>query len=127
MTPKEYWQMLRTRLRNTAAENAERKPQPHRIPEEVYAELAAQLLQQIGNSNYISGLRATVETEDFDYELIASAVIYWRNIAAPDGNYQELERIVPVWWELHSYEGDDRIECLNDAAFERIHEQIIAL
>ena len=89
--------------------------------------MAQQVVEQIGARNYAPDIRAHVETEHVDYDLVITACVYWRDIAAPDGNYQEVEKIVPIWWELHTYEGDDRIECLNDATFARINEHIIAL
>lgn len=127
MTPKNYWDKMCRTIAGRNPETGNSRPRLHCIPEEVYGELATQLVEQIGAANYISNIRIQVETRTFDYEFEVSAVIYWRDIAAPDGNYKELGDVVPIWWELHSYEGDDRVEILNDATFDRIKEHIIAL
>ncbi len=129
MTPKEYWEMLRGKTRKTTPQDENLEPRCHSIPEEVYGELGQQIARKIGNANYVAGIRARVITENFDYELVLSAVIRWKDVAAPDGNYRDLEKIVPIWWELHSYaiEDGNRVERLNDAIFDKIHEQIIAL
>lgn len=124
MTPKDYWNAMRSSIQ-TATQPTEVRA--YHIPEDVYGELAIQLVEQIGNANYISNIRVSAQRRNVSYELTVSAVIYWRDIAAPDGNYSELEKIVPIWWELHSYEGDDQIERINDATFDKITEQIIPL
>ncbi len=124
MTPKEYWNTMRSCRQKSSQPTDVRV---HHITEDVYGELAIQLVEQIGNANYISNIRVSAQRGDVSYKLTVSAVIYWRDIAAPEGNYSELEKIVPIWWEQHSYEGDDQIERINDATFDKITEQIIAL
>lgn len=126
MTRTKYLEKLGKHARSLFAK--ETKPTgPHHIPEEVYEALAEQLLDQIGLKSYAACLYARIETNEFEYTLVMSACIYWHDMAAPEGNYREMEKIVPIWWELHSYEGDDQIECLNDATFDKINEHIIEL
>ena len=124
MTPREYWAALRGTAAKPKIKIESVAPRLHVIPEEVYAELAEQVVERIGNHNYIA-TRVQAETENFVYNLVISACIYWAEVAAPDGNYRNIADIVPVWWELHSYEGDDGLERLNDATFEKIKQHII--
>ena len=124
MTPREYWAALRGTASNSKPQIEPAAPRLHAIPEEVYAELAEQVVERIGDHNYIT-TRVQAETEHYVYTLTLSACIYWAEVAAPDGNYRNIADIVPVWWELHAYEGDEGLERLNDATFEKIKQHII--
>lgn len=97
---------------------------PLHLEARIYEALAQELIEQIGARDYIT---TTVEVEDGDrfFRLTLTAVLYRRTECRPEGTARPITDVVPIWWELHSFVGDE--EVLNDATFERIKEYIINL
>lgn len=91
--------------------------QPH-----IYQALAQKLREEIGMRDYIS---TSLEVEDGDlfFRFTCAAIICRGDEQWPEGVYEVVSKVVPVWWELHSFRGD--VEVRNDATFEQIHEYII--
>ena len=92
------------------------------IEPHIYEALAQKLLEEIGWRNYIS---TTLEVEDGDrfFRFVCAAVIYRRDEQWPEGVFEVISDIVPVWWELHSFQ--DGEEVLNDATFNELKRYLI--
>lgn len=92
--------------------------QPH-----IYQALAEALSERIADRSYISCATIDVEDGELLFRLHIDAIIYRREESLPEGVFEVVSKVVPVWWELHSFRGD--VEVCNDATFEQIHEYII--
>ncbi len=92
------------------------------ISAELYRELAARLREAIGISNYFSG---TIRFQSGDVECLlrTSVVVYRRRVSQPDGEYDLITNLVPVWWELHTAGPDG--ELLNDLDFRELTAYVI--
>lgn len=79
------------------------------ITQDIYSVLAERLLEKIGRANFFNGSVAA-ETEDGEFRLTATLIVYRENERAPDGDGETISGIVPVWWELssRSEEGETR-------------------
>lgn len=97
------------------------------IPNEVYKALADELLEVIGEKSYVSRLCIPVESDDGSvlYELGISACIYRHKVSYPEGKVEQIYDVVPIWWELRTFVGDDRDEEINDAEFRRLKEYLV--
>lgn len=93
------------------------------ITPEVYRELADKLDRIIDGRNYIEYKVIEVEDDQYFYELVISAVIYYDTYEAPDGRGSEMTDIAPVWQELHAFDGDD--EVLTDWDFKKLVNYLI--
>lgn len=99
---------------------------PHSLHVEphIYQALADALSEKIADRNYLPMTMLEVEDEgDLLFRFAIAAVIYRREESLPEGEHYPISRVVPVWWELHSFRGD--AEVCNDATFDRINEYII--
>lgn len=96
-------------------------PRLHITPH-IYAALAEGMLENIGPRNSIS---TTLHVEDGDttYLFMCSAVIYRRSEQRPDCDDEVISNVVPIWWELRSFRGEDVI--LNDFSFDEMKEYLI--
>lgn len=81
-----------------------------------YAQVRACLLEAIDGSDFFS---ATVTSEHpaFESELVATIIVY-RNSEG------EIYDLVPVWWEMHTYDPDTGEELLNDFSFRTLRDEI---
>ncbi len=52
-----------------------------------------------------------------DWRFIGRIFVYYTD-PEPDG-YTEIEEIIPLWWELHTYD-ENGDEIINDASFDKI-------
>ena len=83
----------------------------------LYEETLRRLLEAIGGRSYFSG------SVSFDFgamhcRLIASCFVHRRRIDAPEGRFDAVSDLVPVWWEFHTASADDpAAEQLNDFSF----------
>lgn len=93
------------------------------IDDAIYKAIAKHIIDEVGGRNYVSNLSIEVEHNNTTYLFTISAYIYRCHIMAPDGEWDEIRDIVPVWWELHTY-NDDGDEVLNDGEFVKIKEFI---
>lgn len=96
------------------------RPDVLHIEPHIYEAIAQKLLEEIGTHDYIT---ATLEIEVGNryFRLVCACIVYRRTEQRPEGVFEVVSDVVPVWWELHSYE--DWKEVVNDATFERIREQ----
>lgn len=92
------------------------------VEEHIYDALAKAMLVEIGPRNYIT---TTLEVEDGDlfFEFVCSAIIYRRTEEYPEGAFEAISDVVPVWWELSSFRGDEQV--LNDATFDKLKRYLI--
>lgn len=94
------------------------------ITDEVYDLLAEELKDRIfAIEDDPSNLYIEVEHDGFVYALELSAFVYWRTERYPEGDKTEIEDIIPVWWEIRVFNGDDD-EVSNDGDFKEIKEYI---
>lgn len=92
------------------------------IEPHIYAAIAQEMLDKIGDRNCIS---TSIEVEDGDlyFRFTLSALIYHQTVRAPEGTFEVISNVVPVWWELHSFLGEE--EVLNDATFDELKGYLI--
>ena len=88
---------------------------------ELYQMVLSKILDSIDGKGYYSG------SLEFSYEgvectMILSAVIYYRKERFPEGEFEFVADMVPVWWEFHTYA--DGEEVLNNFSFNEMREYI---
>lgn len=93
------------------------------ITPEIYRELADKLDRIIDGRNYIGNAVIEVEDDQYFYAFVISAVIYYDTHEAPNGRWSEMTEIVPVWQELHAFDGGD--EVLTDWNFKELVNYLI--
>lgn len=94
------------------------------ITDEVYELLAEELEARIfAIEDDPSNLYIEVDREGYIYALELSAFVFWRTVRYPEGDRQEINNIIPVWWEIHVFntEGD---EVSHDGCFNEIKQYI---
>ena len=94
----------------------------YHISDEVYDELALALQGRIAGQSYFSGTEECL-SGDVRVRLRATLIIYRRRDQRPEGRFEPIVNIVPVWWECHTEWGAD--ELLNDFDFAELKERII--
>ena len=83
-----------------------------------YAYVAANLAAEIEARNFFSGTIRT-EHDGFTSELLTTLIIYRQKPQAdcgPTPLLGPITDVVPVWWELHTFEPDGE-EVFNDFSF----------
>lgn len=96
------------------------------ITDEVYAELAQMIVDHVSVSYKESiSKKFEYETDDAIYNLDISAIVYWRRETAPDGEWNEIADIVPIWVEMHTTDPETGDEIPNDMKFGRLKDFII--
>lgn len=93
------------------------------IEDRIYKALAVELREIIEVQNQCSTMIELPDGE-MTYRLTLAAFIYRENVSAPDGIWNDVKDIVPIWWELHTYVGPDMIERQNDATFDKLKKYI---
>lgn len=96
------------------------------IEKGIYAAIADKLTDAIGEGSYFSG---DIDHEDDygnEYHLGITVMVYRRTVTAPDCSWNEIYNIVPLWWEFHTYVGDDKEEVWNDFMFEEFKRWIVS-
>ena len=83
---------------------------------EDYSQVAEQLTEAIGERDFLS-TTLTVTLGTFDATLIATLIIY----RIPEGDIRD---VVPVWWEMHTYDSDTGEEVLNDFSFGELRQML---
>ena len=84
------------------------------VSSELYLEVAARLLEAVGDSSYFSG-SLSFPFGDAECRLTTSVIVYRRRERLPEGDRDAVVDLVPVWWEFHTTgEGG---EVLNDFSF----------
>ncbi len=85
------------------------------VTPELYQEILARLTDAIGDRNYFSGSLEFV-FEGIACRLRTSVIVSRRTELLPEGTFEVIDDLVPVWWEFHT-ESDEAGEMLNDFSF----------
>lgn len=78
------------------------------ITQDIYKEVLCKLLNEIGQSNYISTRTVVGKFDNVEYNFLISAVIY-------RDDFKNISEIIPIWWEFHTE--IDGVEKMNDFLF----------
>lgn len=92
----------------------------YEITPQLYEETADRLCDAIGTKNYFSG---SIEFGfgDVECRLTVSVIVHRRQTVMPEGTYDTISDLIPVWWEFHT---SDEGEMLNDFSFTLLKEYI---
>ena len=89
------------------------------VTPEIYGRAAEIIADRLGQTDYLS--------EDFEFEadgvlcrLLFSAVVYRKRLYVPEGEFDVLSDLVPVWWEFHTFDAEG--EMLNDFSFNELRQ-----
>lgn len=94
------------------------------IPEAVYRKLGRQIRDDIGGTESYYG-EAEYDNGTFYGKLIVNLRCYYEQIIAPDGRWEELDDVVPLWWEFHTFYIDEDEEQPNDFQFGHLKKYLI--
>lgn len=90
---------------------------------ELYQELLAALYRAIDGRDYYTGRLSITLPEGGEALLICTCFVCWRGVSAPDGRWNELRDLIPVWWEMHTFDAEGN-ELLNDYSFEEMRDYL---
>lgn len=88
---------------------------------ELYREVATQIIERTCNRDYYSGT-FDFEWEDVECHMVLSAVVYYKEVCYPEGLFDVVSDLSPVWWEFHTYR--DGEEILNNFSFNEMREYL---
>ena len=94
----------------------------HEISSQIYEKTAQKLCNLVGGNGYFSGTLEFAH-EDIECRMVASLIIYRKKVEMPEGLFDVIDDIVPVWWEFHTV--IDGEELINDFDFARLKEYIL--
>ncbi|MCM1301444.1 MAG: hypothetical protein NC250_04660 [Alistipes senegalensis] len=80
----------------------------------LYEETYSRLAEAIGGRNYFSG-SISFPFEHATCRLTTSVIVYRRTESLPEGDFEVIHDLVPVWWEFHTE--TDEGEVPNDFSF----------
>jgi hypothetical protein len=87
----------------------------------IYGRVAEIILDRIGPSDYLR--------ESFEFEcegvvcrMLFSGVLYRKRLYLPEGEFDAIDDIVPVWWEFHTF--NQQGEILNDFSFTELRNYL---
>lgn len=84
------------------------------VSSELYLEAAARLKETVGGSNYFSGT-FVFPFGEVECRFTGSVIVCRRCESLPEGEYERIADLVPVWWEFHTF--TDGGEVFNDFSF----------
>ncbi|MDE7304293.1 MAG: hypothetical protein K2N04_00025 [Alistipes sp.] len=91
------------------------------VSSELYGQVAASLAEAIGAKSYFSG-SVEASADGAEWRLTASVIVYRRRVSLPEGEFDTIADLVPVWWEFHSFVSG--VEQINDFSFATLRETI---
>lgn len=91
------------------------------ISSQLYEEVQARLIEAIGARSYYSGALSW-ESEGVACRLVVSCFVYRRRETMPEGAFDAIYDLVPVWWEFHT--ADEQGEQLNDFSFSELRARL---
>lgn len=94
----------------------------YEISTELYQKCAEKLLVLISDKEYFSG-SFELSWHGIKCRMILSIIIYRSKTNAAENATSDIERIVPVWWEFHTYNMDE-VEIINDFYFNDLNDLI---
>lgn len=80
----------------------------------LYEETYTRLAEAIGGRNYFSG-SVCFPFENATCRLTTSVIVYRRTESLPEGDFEAIDELVPVWWEFHTETGEGEVP--NDFSF----------
>lgn len=87
----------------------------YEISPELYLKVAEHLIEEIGNKEFFAGT-VQVTHNDIEHRLVATLIIRRRRLNAQEQHFfGSIERITPVWWDFHTFDGTEEID--NDFSF----------
>ena len=94
----------------------------YEISSQIYEKTAQKLCDLVGGNGYFSGTLEFAH-EDIECRMVASLIIYRKRVEMPEGLFDVIDDIVPVWWEFHTViDGEERI---NDFDFSLLKEYML--
>lgn len=84
------------------------------VSSSLYNEVALRLAELAGRRGYFSG-SVTFDTDEAECRLTLSAVVYRRRERMPEGDFDVICDMVPVWWEFRTVTGEGEVP--NDFSF----------
>lgn len=94
------------------------------ISDTVYAKLAAELRENIGDHGIYTGT-VYFDNKVFSLELDVTLIIYYMKQSYPDGDWMEIEDVAPVWWSAQTWRSDDGELVPNDFDFAKLKNKIV--
>lgn len=91
------------------------------IPETMYREVLDRLYDAIDGNDYFSGT-ICFTAADLDCRLTIALIVYRRRVSYPEGAADEIDDLVPVWWEFHTVRDGDELP--NDFQFSELKKQL---
>lgn len=88
----------------------------------LYREVADRLADAIDGTEFFSGTLALL-CDGVECRFTATLLVYRRRERWPEGERSPIRRLVPVWWEFHTFV--DGFEQLNDFDFSRLEECVV--
>ena len=94
----------------------------YEISSQIYEKTAQKLCDLVGGNGYFSGTLEFAH-EDIECRMVASLIIYRKRVEMPEGLFDVIDDIVPVWWEFHTViDGEERS---NDFDFSLLKEYML--
>lgn len=121
----ERWNKIPVEDAEVVSETANVEKIPGSIPEDVYEEFAEKLYDAIGSKDDALGVVLIAERGDLTYRMECSVIVYRELNAYPEGIFDEIVDLAPIWSEFHTYVGEDLKEIMNDGRFERAETILI--
>ena len=78
------------------------------ITDDLYRSIAEQLVLEIDQKYYFSG-SIEYDTSELYSTLIISVIVDKKCIVVPEGAYNVITDIVPVWWEFKTFQRDGEV------------------
>ena len=88
----------------------------------LYEEIRIRLTDAVGTAGYFSGL-LTFDFGDVACTLRCSLIVCRRSERLPEGTFDRLTDLLPVWWEFHTVLPDGS-EPLNDFSFDELRRML---
>ena len=103
--------------KNGCVHSGEERTEVEFLPDD-YALVAEELTREIEGKEFLSATITTLHS-NFEAELILTLIIY----RTREG---EVSDVVPVWWEMHTYDLESGEEFPNDFSFGNLREVLIS-
>lgn len=95
-----------------------------KTPTNVYQGIAQKLGELALENKYVN-MSIEGECAGLLYVFSCITISYTRNIEYPECTFVELSDLIPVWWELHTYNADGDEVLLWDFSFTELKKYIL--
>ncbi len=89
----------------------------YQVSTQLYVEVATRLQEAIDDENYFSGT-LQFRFGEVECRLLTSVIVYRKPLRRPEGEFDAISDLIPVWWEFHTV--GDQGELLNDFDFSQL-------